>query len=419
MEIIMNKFYEKCRDRLIRYAKINTQSDPFSSTIPTTSCQFDLAYVLQSELREIGVTNVSVDEKSCIVYGEIPSNIQDRNCKSIGFVVHMDTSADAPGKDVKPWVCMNYDGGSVTLNSEKNIVMNPEDFPELKKHIGQDLIFTDGTTLLGGDDKSGIAVAMTMAEYLVKHPEIPHGPIKIAFTPDEEVGGLARDLDIEYFGADAAFTLDGDGVGTYSYETFNATTAVVKFKGHMVHAGWAKGIMRNTVDMASEFISMLPAFERPRYTEGREGYYHPYKQEGDVESTILYILVRDHDRVHFEQRKEYILKCAAEFNAKYCEGTAEVEFNTNYSSMYEVVKTVPWLCDCMAQAISDCGVVPTIRALRGGTDGSALSARGLPCPNLGAAHYYPHSVNEFVPIQEMEKLTEICVRFCTLVGEVR
>ena len=265
-------FYEQVRDRLIRYARVDTQSARVSDTVPTTKKQFDLAYMLRDELVGIGAADVWLDEEKCVVYGRVPATVEGG--KAFGLVTHMDTAPDAPGAGCKPWVLEEYDGGDILLNEEKGIVMSPREFPNLKNYVGQDLILTDGTTLLGGDDKAAIAVVMTMAEHLLRHPELPHGPIALAFTPDEEVGGLAKDLDLARFGAQVAYTLDGDYLGYYEDETFNASHATALFRGRSVHTGTAKGIMVNAGDLAAEFVSLLPPGEKPQFTEGREGFFH-------------------------------------------------------------------------------------------------------------------------------------------------
>ena len=325
-----NSDYEKVTQRLIKYAKVETTSKANVPEVPTTKCQYDLAYMLRDELIEIGASNVFLDEKACIVYAEVPSNLGNGEGMSVGFIAHMDTSPDAPGANVKPWVLENYDGGVITLNKEKNILMDPKDYPAIKGYEGQDLVLTDGTTLLGGDDKAAIASLMTAVENWVKHPEIKHGPIKVAFTPDEEVGGLARDLDLEEFGADVAYTIDGDHAGYFSYETFNATEAQLDIHGLNVHPGTAKGVMVNAIEIGTKFISMLPDLERPQYTEGREGFYHPHGFCGNVENAQVLCLIRDHDEERFNERKAYIEKCVEQLNKMYGEGRVELKFANGY-----------------------------------------------------------------------------------------
>ncbi|MDO5121612.1 MAG: peptidase T [Erysipelotrichaceae bacterium] len=411
----MTQFYEKVRDRLIRYAKVDTQSRNGVSERPTTVKQFDLARMLKAELEEIGVSEVWLDEKYCVVYGKIPANTEGEH-KALGLVAHMDTAPDASGTDVKPWVLENYQGQDIVLNKEKNIVMAVADFPNLKNYIGQDLVLTDGTTLLGGDDKASISAIMTMAEYLCANPDIPHGDICLAFTPDEEVGGLARDLDLQRFGSPTAYTLDGDYLGYYEDETFNASAAKVTITGRSVHTGTAKGIMINSVDIGAEFMNMLPAFEKPQYTDGREGFYHVTSFNGSCEYTEIHLIIRDHSAVEFAHREAYLQKVTDELNRKFG-NVVTLEINETYRSMKEVVDQVPYLVERLVRAISDCGVEPHDLAFRGGTDGSALSHRGLPCPNLSAGYENAHGRFEYVPIQSMEKNVEILLRLVQIYAE--
>lgn len=405
-------FYDGVKERFLRYVKINTSSMHNGIHTPTTECQFDLARLLEKELREIGVENVYLDECHCVVYARIPSNLPKQAGKSVGFIAHMDTSPDVSGENVKPWIYENYKGGDVVLNKGHHIVMQEAEYPHLKNYIGQDIVFTDGTTLLGGDDKAAIAAIMTMAEYLITHPEIKHGPIQIAFTPDEEVGGLAKDLDFDRFGAEIAYTIDGDYVGYYSYETFNATEAQLLIHGLNVHPGTAKDVMVNAVEIGAEFISLLPCLERPRYTEGREGYYHPHVFEGNVEEAKVFCLIRDHDDYRFEERIAYVSKCVECLQKKYGADRLELKFANDYRSMKNAVEPVMYMIDYLEEAIKEAGVEPVCLAFRGGTDGSAISQRGLPCPNISAGYENGHSRFEFVPIQAMEKNVEILINLC-------
>lgn len=408
------QFYEKVRDRLIRYAKIDTQSDPNSTRVPTTAKQFDLAKVLRDELLSIGAENVWLDENSCVVYGMLPSTMPGKSGMPVGFVTHMDTAPDAPGAGVKPWVLEDYDGKDIVLNAEKNIVMRTADFPNLPGYIGQDLILTDGTTLLGGDDKAAIASVMTMAEYYLAHPEILHGPISLAFTPDEEVGGLARDLDLGRFGAKVAYTLDGDYLGYYEDETFNASHAKLTIHGRSVHTGTAKGIMINASDIAGEFLSMLPPLEKPQFTEGREGFYHVISVRSSCEHAEVELIVRDHDADLFRKREEYLRDCARALQDRYGTGVIELVITETYRNMKEVIDRYPFLIDHLTAAIRMSGLEPKALAFRGGTDGSALSHRGLPCPNLSAGYENAHGRFEYVPIRSMEKNVEILLNLCSL-----
>ncbi len=412
----MSEFYHGVLERLMRYAKVDTQSANGVSCVPTTAKQFDLARILRDEMQEIGVSDVYLDEDKCVVYGILPSNL-DHEAKKIGFVAHMDTAPDASGTDVKPWLLKDYDGRDIVLNEEKNIVMKVSDFPNLKNYLHQDLVLTDGTTLLGGDDKASIAAIMTMAEYYCAHPEVKHGQISLAFTPDEEVGGLARDLDLERFGSPIAYTLDGDYLGYYEDETFNASEAIVEIKGISVHTGTAKGIMKNAVDIANEFMSALPPYEKPQYTDGREGFFHVVSCNATCEEAKLRLIIRDHSSVQFAIREEYLRKVTDELNRKYGKGMVTLTINETYRSMKEVIDTVPYMIDYLKQAISDCGVEPHSLAFRGGTDGSALSHRGLPCPNLSAGYENAHGRFEYVPVQSMEKNVEILIRLCEIYSQ--
>lgn len=406
----MTEFYRQVRERLIRYAKVDTQSSAHSDTVPTTMKQFDLARMLEKEMKEIGVSDVWLDEDKCVVYGILPSNLAEGKGKAVGYVAHMDTAPDASGTDVKPWVLENYQGGDIVLNREKDIVMRVDAFPNLNNYIGQDLVLTDGTTLLGGDDKASIAAIMTMAEYYCTHPEVPHGLISLAFTPDEEVGGLARDLDLKRFGSPIAYTLDGDYLGYYEDETFNASGAVLTAKGRSVHTGTAKDIMINAVDIAAEFMNMLPKFEKPQYTEGREGFFHVISCNASCENAVVELIIRDHDSVQFANREEYLRKCEKALQKEYGEGNVKLEIRETYRNLKEVIDKVPFMIDYLKQAISACGIEPQSLAFRGGTDGSALSHRGLPSPNLSAGYENAHGRFEYVPVQSMEKNVEILLK---------
>ena len=409
-------FYEQVRDRLIRYARVDTQSARVSDTVPTTKKQFDLAYMLRDELVGIGAADVWLDEEKCVVYGRVPATVEGG--KAFGLVTHMDTAPDAPGAGCKPWVLEEYDGGDILLNEEKGIVMSPREFPNLKNYVGQDLILTDGTTLLGGDDKAAIAVVMTMAEHLLRHPELPHGPIALAFTPDEEVGGLARDLDLDRFGAKVAYTLDGDYLGYYEDETFNASHATALFRGRSVHTGTAKGIMVNAGDLAAEFISLLPPREKPQFTEGREGFFHLVSIRANVELAQVDLIVRDHDAGVFARREQLLRDLAAQMARKYGPERVSLTIAPTYRNMKEVIDRYPFLIDNLTKAISLAGLTPRSLPFRGGTDGSALSHRGLPCPNLSAGYENAHGRFEYVPIPSMEKNVEILLHLAKLFGEM-
>ena len=403
----MTEFYEGVKERMIRYAMVDTQSSNDLDTVPTTMKQFDLARMLYEELKQIGADDVWLDEKACIVYAKIKANAPGR---PLGLIAHMDTAPDAPGSNVRPWVLYNYDGGDIILNKEKNIVMKAADYENLAQYTGQDLILTDGTTLLGGDDKASIAAIMTMAEYLCAHPEIRHSLVSIAFTPDEEVGGLARDLDLERFEAPTAYTLDGDHLGYYEYETFNASQADIHIHGLSVHPGTAKGIMKNAADIANEFMNGLPKYEKPQYTDGREGFFYITHLHATCEDGLISLIVRDHDSTIFAQRENYLKLLCEELNKVYGEGTVECVITPQYRSMKEVIDDVPWMIDNIVKAIESAGVEAKSLAFRGGTDGSALSQRGLPCPNLSAGYENAHGRFEYVPIQNMEKNVEILLQ---------
>ena len=409
-------FYEQVRDRLIRYARVDTQSARVSDTVPTTKKQFDLAYMLRDELVGIGAADVWLDEEKCVVYGRVPATVEGG--KAFGLVTHMDTAPDAPGAGCKPWVLEEYDGGDILLNEEKGIVMSPREFPNLKNYVGQDLILTDGTTLLGGDDKAAIAVVMTMAEHLLRHPELPHGPIALAFTPDEEVGGLAKDLDLTRFGAQVAYTLDGDYLGYYEDETFNASHATALFRGRSVHTGTAKGIMVNAGDLAAEFVSLLPPREKPQFTEGREGFFHLVSIQANVELAQVDLIVRDHDAGVFARREQLLRDLAAQMARKYGPERVSLTIAPTYRNMKEVIDQYPFLIDNLTKAISLAGLTPRSLPFRGGTDGSALSHRGLPCPNLSAGYENAHGRFEYVPIPSMEKNVEILLHLAKLFGEM-
>ena len=406
-------FYAQVKERLLRYAGIDTQSDPNSTTTPTTAKQFDLARVLRDELSDIGASDVWLDGQNCVVYAKLPAN--QPGGRAFGLVTHMDTAPDAPGANVRPRVLEHYDGGEIVLNAEQGIVMRPADFPNLRNYVGQDLVVTDGTTLLGGDDKAAIAAVMTFAEHLIQHPEIKHGCISLAFTPDEEVGGLAKDLDLDRFGAKVAYTLDGDHLGRYEDETFHASHAKVTFSGRSVHTGTAKGIMINACDLLTEWLSMLPPNEKPQYTEGREGFFHVLSMHGACEHAEAELIVRDHDRARFEAREALLKRITDAINARH-PGTAMLAITETYRNMKEVVDRCPYLIAYLCEAIRAAGIEPETEPFRGGTDGSALSWRGLPCPNLSAGYENAHGRFEYVPIPSMEKNVEILLHLAALFG---
>ena len=410
MVSLMSQFYDTVVERMMRYARVNTQSSNNADSYPTTVCQRDLALILEKELHGIGASEVYYDEQSYIVYAKVPATV--KNAASVGLIAHMDTAPDASGAGVKPWLLKEYNGGDIVLNNEKGIVMHSADYDNLAGYIGEDLILTDGTTLLGGDDKAAISSIMTAAEYLIDHPEIPHGDVCLAFTPDEEVGGLARDLDFDRFGSDTAYTIDGDHLGYYEYETFNASEAIVEIFGLSVHPATAKGIMINASDVAVEFLSSLPATEKPQYTEGREGFYYVTSIDSSCEYAKIRLIIRDFYRSTFENREEYLRKTAACLNNKYGKSVVSVTIKEQYRNMGEIIENAPHLVTNLKRAIEECGIEPVCEPFRGGTDGSSLSFRGLPCPNLSAGYENAHGRFEFVPVCNMEKNVEIILKLC-------
>ena len=404
------EFEQKVTERMLRYAAVDTQSSRISEETPTTAKQYDLARMLRQELIAIGISDVYLDEEHCVVYGKIPPSAQALAGKehALGFITHMDTAPDASGTDVKARVIKNYPGGDIVLNEEQQIVMEEALYPRLALYKGQDLIVTDGTTLLGADDKAGIASVMTAAEYLLAHPENAHGLVSIAFTPDEEVGGLAKDLDLERFEAPVAYTIDGDYLGYYSDETFNASDALLTVRGTSVHTGTAKGIMVNAARIAAEYIAMFPADERPETTEGREGFFHLVAVEGDCENAHVWMIVRDHDEALFAKREDFIRDCAQTLKEKYGEDRIDLEIRETYRNMKEVIDTVPHTVTLLEEAFRTVGIPDPVRlAFRGGTDGSALSHRGLPTVNISAGYENAHGRFEYVPVQSMAKNTQV------------
>ena len=386
--------------RLLKYVKVNTISDPKSETLPSTQIQFDLAKILVEDLKEIGVKDAELDE-NCYVMGSIPGNAE--NAPAIGLIAHMDTSPEFSGENVKPQIIEDYDGSDIVLNKDLNIVMKVSDFPYLADFKGHTLITTDGTTLLGADNKAGIAEIMEVAKYFIDNPDVKHGDIKICFTPDEEVGRGTEKFDLEKFGADFAYTLDGSFEGEIEYENFNAASAVVKIHGTNIHPGSAKHKMKNSLLIAMEFNALLPVFDVPQYTEGYEGFYHLDEAGGTVELTTLEYIIRDHDMEKFTARKEFMTKAAAFINEKYGEGTAEIEIKDSYFNMREHILPVMHIVDSAVAAMEKTGVKPIVKAIRGGTDGAALSYKGLPTPNIFTGGFNYHGRYEAVSVQSMNK----------------
>ncbi len=393
-------------ERFLNYVSFDTQSDPHSQTVPTTEKQKDLGSYLVEEMKTMGVQDVFMDECG-YVYGTIPATKGCEAAPILGLIAHMDTSNAASGKDIKPQIVKNYDGKEILLNKEKNIVMSPADFPSLNHYVGQDLIVTDGTTLLGADDKAGIAEILSAAETFLSHPELPHGTIKIGFTPDEEVGRGANHFDVTGFGADFAYTVDGGELGELSYENFNAASAVVTIHGRSTHPGSAKNVMINSLLLAMEFQAMLPTFENPAFTENREGFSHLDEMKGDVETTVMEYIIRDHDMEKYEQKKKRFQKITDYLNEKYGEGTVELQLKDSYFNMLEQIRPHFQLVEKARAAFCAHDIEPLELPVRGGTDGARLSYKGLPCPNLCAGGHNFHGRFEYVPIQSMDKIVEV------------
>ena len=399
-------------DRFIRYVQIDTQSARDSETYPSTAKQLDLLRLLAEELKQIGMQDVRMDR-----YGYVTATLPANNGKAspvVGFLAHVDTSPDASGENVHPRVIDHYDGGEIVLNAKENIRLSPERFPDLRKYVGQTLVTTDGTTLLGADDKAGVAEIMTAMATLIAHPEIPHGTLKIAFTPDEEVGRGVDYFDVEAFGADFAFTVDGGEMGELEYETFNAASAKVRVHGRNVHPGTAKGIMLNAILIGMEFNDLLPVFERPEFTEGYEGFYHLMGMEGTVEAAKLEYIIRDHSDERFAQKKA-LMQAAADFlNQRYGEPVVDVEIKDQYYNMRKMIEPHPEIIEVAKAAYTAVGLEPHIIAVRGGTDGSRLSYMGLPTPNIFAGGNAMHGRYEFVPLVAMEKAVEVILKIAEL-----
>ncbi|WP_066224900.1 peptidase T [Formosa haliotis] len=402
-------------NRFISYVTVDTESDPESNTTPSTAKQWDLANALAEELKSIGLEDVSIDENAYIM-ATLPSNV-DHDVPTIGFISHFDTSPDFTGAHVKPQIIENYNGKDIVLNEEQDIVLSPEYFDDLLLYKGKTLITTDGTTLLGADDKAGITEIVTAMEYLVKHPEIKHGNIRVGFTPDEEIGRGAHKFDVKKFGAEWAYTMDGSEIGELEYENFNAAGAVITVAGKIVHPGYAKGKMINSMYIATEFINSLPRLETPEHTEGYEGFFHLTDVNGEVDQTTLKYIIRDHDKGHFEARKEVMQKLANELNAQYGREVITLEIKDQYYNMKEKVVPVMHIVDIAEEAMKQIGITPKIKAIRGGTDGSQLSYMGLPCPNIFAGGHNFHGRYEYVPVESMIKATEVICKIAELTAK--
>lgn len=404
-------------DRFISYVTIYTESDPDSDTTPSTERQWDLARKLAKELEEMGMSEVTIDDKAYVM-ASLPSNLS-HEVPTIGFISHFDTTPDFTGKNVKPQLIENYDGGDIVLNKEQNIVLSPSYFEELLLYKGQTIITTDGTTLLGADDKAGITEIMEAMNYLLAHPEIKHGKIRVGFTPDEEIGRGAHHFDVENFGAAWAYTMDGSQIGELEYENFNAASALVTVQGKIVHPGYAKGKMVNSMYIATDYINSLPRLETPEHTEDREGFFHLYSIKGGVDGTELAYIIRDHDKGHFEARKEMMQKLAGELNAQLGREVVKVEIKDQYFNMREKVEPVMHIVAIAEEAMKTLGITPLIKPIRGGTDGSQLSYMGLPCPNIFAGGHNFHGRYEYVPVESMIRATEVIIKIAELTARYK
>lgn len=407
---------QKIIDRFISYVIIDTESDSNSETTPSTQKQWVLAEKLVEELKSIGMQEVTIDDNAYIM-ATLPSNV-DHEVPTIGFISHFDTTPDFTGANVKPQIIPNYDGGDIVLNTKQNIVLSPKYFKDLLQYKGQTIIATDGTTLLGADDKAGITEIVTAMEFLIKSPEIKHGKIRVGFTPDEEIGRGAHHFDVEKFGADWAYTMDGSQVGELEYENFNAAGAKITFKGKSVHPGYAKGKMINSMLIANDFINELPKGETPQETRGYEGFFHVHHLSGSIEETVLELIIRDHNKKKFEKRKELIAKIAKRINKKFAKQFGEdiviAEVKDQYYNMKEKVLPVKHIVDIAEQAMKLLGIKPIIKPIRGGTDGCQLSFKGLPCPNIFAGGHNFHGKYEYVPVESMQKAAEVIVKIAEL-----
>lgn len=404
-------------DRFIKYTQFDTQSDPNTGLTPSTPGQMFFSRELAEELKSIGLDEVELDENGYIM-ATVPSNIE-QEVPVIGFIAHVDTSPDFSGKNVSPKIVEDYDGGEIVLNAENGIVLKPAEFPELKQYIGQQIITTDGTTLLGADDKAGITAIVSAMEYLIQHPEIKHGKIRVGFTPDEEIGEGAGLFDVEKFGADFAYTIDGGEIGELEYENFNAAMAKVIAHGRNVHPGYAHGKMRNSIRIANQLIAMLPRHETPEHSKGYEGFYHLMSFNGDVEKTEMQFLIRDFKRDRFEDRKKEMEHLVRKVNHEFGAGAMEVEIKDQYYNMREKIEPVKYIVDLAEKAMKDVGVVPNIKPIRGGTDGAQLAFKGLPTPNIFAGGHNFHGRFEFLPVPSLQKAMEVVLKIAELATSVK
>lgn len=401
-------------ERFLKYVSIHTTSDENTGLVPSTPQQMEFAKILAEELKDMGMQDVSLDNKGYLM-ATLPSNI-DKDVPTVGFISHLDTSPDMSGKNVKPRIVENYDGNDIILNEKENIVLSPKQFTELTMYRGQSLVVTNGLTLLGADDKAGIAEIMTAMDYFIKNPDVKHGKVRIAFNPDEEIGLGAHHFDVEKFGCQFAYTMDGGEIGELEYENFNAAVAKVTFYGTNVHPGYAKNKMVNSMKIATKFMATVPANESPEYTDGYEGFYHLTGIGGDVEKTTVSYIIRDHDRKKFEERKAHLQMLVDKINSEFGDNTATLEVKDQYYNMKEKVEPVKYIVDIASEAIRQAGVEPKVKPIRGGTDGAQLSFKGLPCPNIFAGGHNFHGKYEFVPIQSMEKATEVVKNIIKIVA---
>lgn len=404
-------------DRFLRYVRIDTQSAMDAESYPSTSKQLDLARLLVEELTALGMDEVKLDQYGYVT-ATLPANIET-SAPVVGFLAHMDTSPAASGANVKPRLIENYDGQDIVLNAEKNILLSPRDFPKLLDLKGQRLVVTDGTTLLGADDKAGIAAIIGAMAYLIAHPEVPHGKLRVGFTPDEEVGEGVKFFDVPAFGADFAYTVDGGKIGEFSYETFNAASAKIKINGRSVHPGTAKGRLKSAIQVAIDFHNLLPVFDRAEHTEGREGFIHLTEMAGEAESAHLYYIIRDHDEAAFARRKQEVQRVADFINERYGAGTLELEIRDQYFNMRKMIEARPEIIEIARKAYRAAGLEPVEEAVRGGTDGSRLSYMGLPTPNIFTGGHNGHGRFEYLSVEALEKATEVVVIISKLVGELK
>lgn len=402
---------EQLLPRFLEYVAIDTQSDPYSKTTPSTEKQLNLAKKLVTELHTLGMLDVSIDANGYIM-ATLPTNIE-KEVPTIGFIAHMDTTPDFSGKNVSPQIIKEYDGGNIVLNKGKDIILSPDYFPELLQYKGQTLITTDGTTLLGADDKAGVAEIITAIEYLREHPEIKHGEIRIAFTPDEEIGRGAHKFDVKKFGAQWAYTVDGSRIGELEFENFNAASATIKISGKSVHPGYAKNKMVNAIHIANEFLSLLPPHETPENTEGREGFFHVHKFNGEIEVAEIELIIRDHDAEHFKARKQLLEDIINKLSHRFGD-CIDLNIENQYFNMREKVEPVFHIVEIAEEAMKSLNIEPIIKPIRGGTDGSQLSFMGLPCPNIFAGGHNFHGKYEYVPLESMQKAVQVIVKICEL-----